>query len=62
MCKSRIIQVRIDAEYADTVNWLKSQPGGISWFVNHQIKRLDEWRKSHQHGDKCEFGMPFANC
>lgn len=47
MSKTRIIQVRIDDDLAETVNWLKKQPGGISWYVNSQIKLLDKWRKTN---------------
>lgn len=49
--KTRIIQVRIDDDLADTVDWLKKQPGGISWYVNNQVRMLDNWRKTN-HKDK----------
>lgn len=47
MAKTRIIQVHIDEEYAATVDWLKKQPGGISWWVNKQFELLDKWRKTN---------------
>ena len=51
MSKTRIIQVRIDEDLAETVDWLKHQPGGISWYVNSQIKLLDKWRKTQKEKD-----------
>lgn len=47
MPKTRIIQVRVDETLADTVDWLKTQPGGISWYINNQLKLLDNWRKTN---------------
>lgn len=42
MTKSRIIQIRIDEDLDDVVEYLKNQPGGLSWWIRNKLRELKE--------------------
>lgn len=43
--KTRIIQIRIDEELDDVVEYLKSQPGGLSWWIRDKLRELKNSKK-----------------